>query len=339
MLRPAFKIRTGPMTATTLDRRPKSAEQKQAWTYEAARALYDLPFADLIFRAQTVHRMHFDANEVQMSTLLSIKTGGCPEDCGYCSQSAKFETGLKASKLMALEEVKTAAAQAKAGGASRFCMGAAWREPKDRDIDAIVDMVREVKDMGLETCMTLGMLTKAQANRLAEAGLDYYNHNIDTGPEYYGKVITTRTLQDRLDTLENVREAGMSVCCGGIIGMGEERNDRIGMLVTLANLPTPPESVPINALMKIKGTPLGDSAPIDNFEFVRTIAAARIMMPASVVRLSAGRENMSEELQSLCFLAGANSIFIGPKLLTTKNPAKEKDDTLWTKLGVRPMDV
>jgi biotin synthase len=218
-------------------------------------------------------------------------------------------------------------------------MGAAWREPKDRDIDAIVDMVREVKDMGLETCMTLGMLTKAQANRLAEAGLDYYNHNIDTGPEYYGKVITTRTLQDRLDTLENVREAGMSVCCGGIIGMGEERNDRIGMLVTLANLPTPPESVPINALMKIKGTPLGDSAPIDNFEFVRTIAAARIMMPASVVRLSAGRENMSEELQSLCFLAGANSIFIGPKLLTTKNPAKEKDDTLWTKLGVRPMDV
>jgi biotin synthase len=327
------------MTTATLDRRSKAAEPKQSWTADAVRALFDLPFADLIFRAQSVHRMHFDPNEVQMSTLLSIKTGGCPEDCGYCSQSAKFETGLKASKLMALEEVKTAAAQAKAGGASRFCMGAAWREPKDRDIDAIVDMVREVKGLGLETCMTLGMLTQAQANRLAEAGLDYYNHNIDTGPEYYGKVITTRTLQDRLDTLENVREAGMSVCCGGIIGMGEEREDRIGMLVTLANLPTPPESVPINALMKIKGTPLGDSAPIDNFEFVRTIAAARITMPKSVVRLSAGRENMSEELQSLCFLAGANSIFIGPKLLTTKNPAKEKDDALWTKLGVRPMEI
>jgi biotin synthase len=327
------------MTTTTLDRRAKTAEPTKAWTTAEARALYDLPFADLIFRAQSVHRMHFDPNEVQMSTLLSIKTGGCPEDCGYCSQSAHFETGLKASKLMALEEVKTAAAQARAGGASRFCMGAAWREPKDRDIDTLCDMVREVKGLGLETCMTLGMLTQGQANRLADAGLDYYNHNIDTGPDYYGKVITTRTLQDRLDTLENVREAGMAVCCGGIIGMGEAREDRIGMLVTLANLPTPPESVPINALMKIKGTPLGDSAPIDNFEFVRTIAAARIMMPASVVRLSAGRENMSEELQSLCFLAGANSIFIGPKLLTTKNPAKEKDDALWAKLGVRSMDV
>jgi biotin synthase len=327
------------MTTTTLDRRTKPSEAKQAWTYDAARALFELPFADLIFRAQTVHRMHFDPNEVQMSTLLSIKTGGCPEDCGYCSQSAKFETGLKASKLMALEEVKTAAAQAKAGGASRFCMGAAWREPKDRDIDTLVHMISEVKAMGMETCMTLGMLTKTQASRLAEAGLDYYNHNIDTGPEYYGKVITTRTMQDRLDTLENVREAGMAVCCGGIIGMGEERVDRIGMLLTLANLPTPPESVPINALMKVKGTPLGESASIESFEFIRTIAAARIMMPTSVVRLSAGRENMSEETQSLCFLAGANSIFIGPKLLTTKNPAKEKDDALWTKLGIRPMEV
>ena len=334
-----FNERTGPMTTTTLDRRATAAAPKQAWTTAEARALYDLPFADLIFRAQSVHRMHFDPNEVQMSTLLSIKTGACPEDCGYCSQSAHFETGLKASKLMALQEVRTAAEQAKAGGASRFCMGAAWREPKDRDIDTLCDMVREVKSLGLESCMTLGMLTQSQAERLAEAGLDYYNHNIDTGPEYYGKVITTRTLQDRLDTLEHVREAGMAVCCGGIIGMGEAREDRIGMLVTLANLPTPPESVPINALMKIKGTPLGDSAPIDNFEFVRTIAAARIMMPTSVVRLSAGREAMSEELQSLCFLAGANSIFIGPKLLTTKNPAKEKDDALWAKLGVRPMDV
>ena len=309
------------------------------WTRPTARALFELPFADLIFRAQSVHRAHFDANEVQMSTLLSIKTGGCPEDCGYCSQSAHFETGLKATKLMALNEVKTAAAQAKAGGASRFCMGAAWREPKDRDLDELCDMVREVKALGLETCMTLGMLTEAQAKRLAEAGLDYYNHNIDTSPEYYGKVITTRTLQDRLDTLEHVREAGMAVCCGGIIGMGEARDDRIGMLVTLANLPTPPESVPINALMKIKGTPLGESAAIDNFEFARTIAAARVMMPSSVVRLSAGREHMSEELQALCFLAGANSIFIGPKLLTTKNPAKEKDDALWAKLGVRPMEV
>ncbi len=326
-------------TTTTLDRRAKTAAPKQIWTMAEARALYGLPFADLIFRAQSVHRMSFDPNEVQMSTLLSIKTGGCPEDCGYCSQSVHFETGLKASKLMALEEVRTAAGQAKAGGASRFCMGAAWREPKDRDIETLCDMVREVKGLGLETCMTLGMLTQDQANRLADAGLDYYNHNIDTGPEYYGKVITTRTLQDRLDTLEHVREAGMAVCCGGIIGMGEAREDRIGMLVTLANLPTPPESVPINALMKIKGTPLGGSAPIDNFEFVRTIAVARIMMPASVVRLSAGREHMSDELQSLCFLAGANSIFIGPKLLTTANPAKEKDDALWAKLGVRPMDV
>jgi biotin synthase len=309
------------------------------WTRPAARALFELPFADLIFRAASIHRAHFDANEVQMSTLLSIKTGGCPEDCGYCSQSAHFDTGLKATKLMALGEVKAAAAQAKAGGASRFCMGAAWREPKDRDLDAVCNMVREVKAMGLETCMTLGMLTEPQAKRLADAGLDYYNHNIDTSPEYYGKVVTTRTLQDRLDTLDHVRDAGMAVCCGGIIGMGEAREDRIGMLITLANLSTPPESVPINALMQIKGTPLGESAAVDGFEFVRTIAAARIMMPSSVVRLSAGREHMSEELQALCFLAGANSIFIGPKLLTTANPTKTKDDALWAKLGIRPMAV
>ncbi len=310
-----------------------------AWSQATARSLFDLPFADLIFRAQTVHRTRFDANEVQMSTLLSIKTGGCPEDCGYCSQSAHFATGLKATKLMAIEEVKTAAAQAKAGGASRFCMGAAWREPKDRDIDVLCDMVREVKSQGMETCMTLGMLTPGQARRLADAGLEYYNHNIDTGPDYYEKVVTTRTMQDRLDTLAHVREAGMAVCCGGIIGMGEAREDRVGMLVTLANLPTPPESVPINALMQIKGTPLGESQKLDTFEFVRTIAAARIMMPASVVRLSAGREAMSDEIQALCFLAGANSIFIGPKLLTTANPAKEKDDALWAKLGVRPMEL
>jgi biotin synthase len=240
---------------------------------------------------------------------------------------------------MALAEVKKAALAAKDGGASRFCMGAAWREPKDRDIDALCDMVREVKGLGLETCMTLGMLTRTQADRLADAGLDFYNHNIDTGPEYYEKIVTTRTMQDRLDTLEHVRDAGMAVCCGGIVGMGETREDRVAMLVTLANLPTPPESVPINALMQVKGTPLGQSAPIEGIEFARTIAAARIMMPSSVVRLSAGREHMSEELQALCFLAGANSIFIGPKLLTTANPAKEKDDALWTKLGVRPMDV
>ena len=332
------------MTIEPIAARPKAAAVPTAstelrWTVPQARALFELPFADLIFRAQSVHRAHFDANEVQMSTLLSIKTGGCAEDCGYCSQSSHFDTGLKATKLMNLDAVKEAAAAAKAGGASRFCMGAAWREPKDRDMDAVCAMVSEVKAMGLETCMTLGMLTENQAERLADAGLDYYNHNVDTGPEYYGKVITTRTLQDRLDTLERVRDAGMSVCCGGIVGMGEERDDRIGMLVMLANLPTPPESVPINSLMKVKGTPLGDSNPIDGIEFVRTIAAARIMMPASVVRLSAGREHMSEELQSLCFVAAADSIFIGAKLLTTKNPAKEKDDALWAKLGIRPMDV
>jgi biotin synthase len=324
--------------------RPKAgavppAKTVSRWTLPEARALFEMPFADLIFRAQGLHREHFDPNEVQMSTLLSIKTGGCAEDCGYCSQSSHFDTGLKATKLMDVEAVKKAAADAKAGGASRFCMGAAWREPKDRDMDAVCAMVAEVKAMGLETCMTLGMLTDNQAERLADAGLDYYNHNIDTSPEYYGKVITTRTMQDRFDTLERVRNAGMNVCCGGIVGMGEERDDRISMLVTLANLPTPPESVPINALMQVKGTPLGNSKPIDGLEFVRTFAAERIMMPASVVRLSAGREHMSEELQSLCFLAGANSIFIGAKLLTTKNPAKEKDDALWAKLGIRPMDV
>jgi biotin synthase len=309
------------------------------WTMQAARDLFGLPFSDLIFRAQTIHRTHFDPNEVQMSTLLSIKTGGCAENCGYCSQSSHFETGLKASKLMALDDVKTAAAQAKAGGASRFCMGAAWREPKDRDIDTICEMVQEVKALGMETCMTLGMLSPSQAKRLAEAGLDYYNHNIDTGPEYYEKVVTTRTMQDRLDTLDHVREAGMAVCCGGIVGMGESQDDRIGMLVTLANMPTPPESVPINALMPIRGTPLGNSHALEGIEFVRTIAAARIMMPKSVVRLSAGRETMSEETQALCFLAGANSIFIGTKLLTTANPAKDKDDALWEKLGIRPMQA
>jgi len=309
------------------------------WTFDAVRQLFEMPFADLIFQAQTVHRQNFDPNEVQMSTLLSIKTGGCAENCGYCSQSSHFETGLKASKLMALEEVKTAASRAKAGGATRFCMGAAWREPKDRDIDTLCEMVHEVKALGMETCMTLGMLTRSQAERLAGAGLDYYNHNVDTGPEYYEKVVTTRSLTDRLETLQHVRQAGMNVCCGGIIGMGEARDDRIGMLLLLANMDTPPESVPINALVPIRGTPLGNSHAVEGIEFVRTIAAARIMMPTSMVRLSAGRETMSEETQALCFLAGANSIFIGDRLLTTANPAKERDDRLWAKLGIRAMSA
>ncbi len=330
------------MTTTTLQApasqpSSKASSPRLRWGFEEAKALFEMPFNDLIFRAQTVHRQHFDPNEVQMSTLLSIKTGGCAENCGYCSQSSHFETGLKASKLMALNEVKAAAAQAKAGGATRFCMGAAWREPKDRDIDTLCEMVHEVKAMGMETCMTLGMLSRPQAQRLAEAGLDYYNHNIDTGPEYYEKVVTTRTLADRLDTLENVREAGMNVCCGGIIGMGESRDDRIGMLLTLANMSTPPESVPINALVPIRGTPLGNSHAVEGVEFVRTVAAARIMMPTSMVRLSAGRETMSDELQALCFMAGANSIFVGNRLLTTANPAKDRDDALWAKLGIRPM--
>ena len=316
---------------------PAPQSTNPRWTFDAARALFEQPFSDLIFQAQTAHRQHFDPNEVQMSTLLSIKTGGCAENCGYCSQSSHFETGLKASRLMALDEVRTAAARAKAGGATRFCMGAAWREPKDRDIDTLCEMVHEVKAMGMETCMTLGMLTRSQADCLAGAGLDYYNHNIDTGPEYYEKVVTTRTLADRLDTLQHVREAGMNVCCGGIIGMGEAREDRIGMLLLLANMQTPPESVPINALVPIRGTPLGNSHAVEGIEFVRTIAAARIMMPSSMVRLSAGRETMSEELQALCFLAGANSIFIGDRLLTTANPAKERDDRLWAKLGIRAM--
>ena len=307
------------------------------WTLDEVEALFARPFMELVYEAATVHRAWFDPSEVQKSQLLSIKTGGCAENCGYCSQSSHFETGLKASKLMALNEVKSAAAQAKAGGATRFCMGAAWREPKDRDIDTLCEMVHEVKAMGMETCMTLGMLTRSQAERLAGAGLDYYNHNIDTGPEYYEKVVTTRTLADRLDTLKHVREAGMNVCCGGIIGMGEAREDRIGMLLLLANMQTPPESVPINALVPIRGTPLGNSHAVEGIEFVRTIAAARIMMPSSMVRLSAGRETMSEELQALCFLAGANSIFIGDRLLTTANPAKERDDRLWAKLGIRAM--
>ncbi len=307
------------------------------WTRGEVEALFDAPFADLIFAAQTVHRRHFDANEVQFSQLLSIKTGGCPEDCGYCNQSAKFDTGLKATKLMEVDEVVASARAAKEGGASRFCMGAAWREPKDRDIPALTHMVREVKALGLETCMTLGMLTDEQTAALADAGLDYYNHNIDTSPEYYDKVITTRTFQDRLDTLERVRNAGINVCCGGIVGMGEEEGDRAGFLLALANLPAHPESVPINALMPTTGTPLGRPEAPDPLDFVRMIAVARLMMPQSVVRLSAGRENMSDETQALCFLAGANSIFVGDKLLTTANPGQEHDEGLFARLGIKPM--
>ena len=309
------------------------------WTREEIAGLFALPFADLIFRAQSVHRRHFSANEVQMSTLLSIKTGGCPEDCGYCSQSASHETGLKASKLMELDAVLADAKAAKASGATRFCMGAAWRSPKDKDLDAVCAMVDGVKALGMETCVTLGMLTGAQAMRLKSAGLDYYNHNIDTSPEYYKEIITTRTFEDRLDTLEQVRRAGINVCCGGIVGMGEAADDRVGMLHALATLPEHPQSVPINALMKVKGTRLGDSAPLDPLDFVRTIAVARITMPKSVVRLSAGRSNMSDETQALCFLAGANSIFVGTKLLTTPNPEADHDGRLFEKLGVTAMAI
>ena len=304
------------------------------WRREDVEALMALPFADLVYRAQTIHRAHFSANEVQASRLLSIKTGGCPEDCGYCSQSAHFKTGLKASKLMDKDAVLEEARRAKAEGASRFCMGAAWRAPKDKDMPALCDMAREVKAMGLETCMTLGMLTDAQAGELAEAGLDYYNHNIDTSPEHYGEIVSTRVFEDRIATLERVRRSGMKVCCGGIVGMGERPEDRIGLLLALANMAPPPESVPINALVPIEGTPLGNSEPLPAIEFARLIAVARILMPTSYVRLSAGREQMSEEAQALCLIAGANSVFIGERLLTTDNPGERRDQALFERLGV-----
>jgi len=313
------------------------------WTRAEIAALFDLPFDELMFQAQTVHRAHHAAGEVQLSRLLSIKTGGCPEDCGYCSQSAAHDTGLKAEKLMEVEAVLATARAAKAAGSQRFCMGAAWRNPKDRDMDAIVDMVAGVRAMGMETCMTLGMLTAGQARRLAEAGLDYYNHNLDTSPEHYGDIITTRTYQDRLDTLAAVRDAGMAVCCGGIVNIGDTRADRVGLILALATLPRHPESVPINDLMPVPGTPLGDmlkglpDAGVDDIEFVRMIAVARITMPMSMVRLSAGREHMSDATQALCFMAGANSIFTGDTLLTTANPGDNKDVALFAKLGLRPM--
>jgi biotin synthase len=307
------------------------------WTREEVRALFALPFPELIFRAQAVHRRHFDPTEVQISTLLSIKTGGCPEDCAYCPQSVHYDTGVKPEKLMSVAAVVAEARAAKAAGASRFCMGAAWREPKDRDLDKVCAMVAGVKAIGLETCATLGMLTGSQAQRLRSAGLDYYNHNLDTSPEYYGAIITTRTYRDRLDTLAHVRDAGIHVCCGGIVGMGERAEDRVGMITTLATLPVHPESVPINMLVRVEGTPLATGEPIDPIDFVRTIAVARITMPKSVVRLSAGREDMREETQALCFLAGANSIFYGPKLLTTPNPERDRDLRLMDKLGLVPM--
>ena len=308
------------------------------WTREEIRALFALPFPELMFRAQCVHRIHFDPAEVQISTLLSIKTGGCPEDCAYCPQSAKYATGVKAEKLMSLDAVLAEARAAKSAGASRFCMGAAWREPKDRDLEQVCAMVQGVRALGLQTCATLGMLTQAQAGRLKQAGLDYYNHNLDTSPDYYGEIISTRTYQDRLDTLSAVRSAGIHVCCGGIVGMGESDDDRAGLIATLASLPQHPESVPINMLVQVEGTPLSGTAGLDPLDFVRTIAVARITMPKSVVRLSAGREDMSDETQALCFLAGANSIFYGPKLLTTPNPGRDRDMRLLDRLGLKPMD-
>ena len=307
---------------------------RQDWTKAEVEALYALPFNDLLFQAQVVHRQHFDPNEVQVSTLLSIKTGACPEDCKYCPQSARYDTGLEKERLLEIEKVLERAKEAKQVGSTRFCMGAAWRNPRDRDMPYIVKMVEEVKALGLETCMTLGMLTRDQAVALKQAGLDYYNHNLDTSPEYYGDIITTRTYQDRLNTLENVRAAGMNVCSGGIVGMGETQGDRASMLVQLANLPEQPQSVPINMLVKVKGTPLDNVEDLDYFEFIRTIAVARIMMPKSHVRLSAGREAMNEQMQALCFMAGANSIFYGCKLLTTSNPDTHEDVLLFKKLGI-----
>jgi biotin synthase len=317
---------------------PKSRDEiRHDWAREEVAALFALPFPELIFRAQSLHRKYFDAREVQISTLLSIKTGGCPEDCAYCPQSAHFDTGLKAEKLMALDAVLDAAKAARDSGASRFCMGAAWRAPKDKDLDAVCAMVEGVRALGMETCATLGMLTRPQADRLKTSGLDYYNHNLDTSPEYYGAIISTRTYQDRLDTLGHVRAAGIHVCCGGIVGMNESEADRVGMIQTLANLPQHPESVPINMLVRVEGTPLDDALVLEPLDFVRTIATARITMPASMVRLSAGREDMSDETQALCFLAGANSIFYGPKLLTTANPREDKDRALMSRLGLVPM--
>ncbi|MDF1628832.1 MAG: biotin synthase BioB [Alcanivoracaceae bacterium] len=328
------------MTAaeSTLKSSTAAADVRHDWRRDEIDALFSLPFNDLLFRAASVHRQHFDPNAVQVSTLLSIKTGACPEDCKYCSQSGHHNTELEKEKLMEVQKVLAEARAAKDNGASRFCMGAAWRSPREKDMPYVLDMVKQVKAMGLETCMTLGMLSKDQAGQLADAGLDYYNHNLDTSPEYYGQIISTRSYNDRLETLAHVRDVGMKVCAGGIVGMGEDRRDRIGLLQQLANLPAHPESVPINMLVKIKGTPLADVADLDTFEFVRTIAVARILMPQSYVRLSAGRQEMNDEMQSLCFFAGANSIFYGDRLLTTDNPETGHDQKLFGRLGIHPLD-
>jgi len=315
----------------------KIAGECRRWSVAQAEALFALPFSDLMFQAQAAHRAHFDPNEVQVSTLLSIKTGGCSEDCGYCSQSKRHDTGLEQEDLLALETVLDKARAAKAKGATRFCMGAAWRGPKQKDLKPVLEMITAVRELGLETCVTLGMLKEGQAEQLREAGLDYYNHNLDTAPEYYGEVVTTHTYQDRLDTLDQVRQAGMKVCSGGIVGMGESRTHRAALLTQLANLNPPPESVPINLLVQVKGTPLDGAEALDPIEFARTVAVARLLMPQSLVRLSAGREQMDEPLQALCFLAGANSIFYGEKLLTTPNPSAESDLDLFGKLGIRVM--
>lgn len=315
------------------------AATRHDWSLKDIEALFQLPFNDLMFQAQTIHRQFHDPNAVQISTLLSIKTGACPEDCKYCSQSGHYNTGLEKEKLLELQKVVTEAKLAKEKGASRFCMGAAWRSPRDKDMPYVLEMVKQVKSLGMETCMTLGMLDKSQAQALADAGLDYYNHNLDTSPEHYKSIITTRTYQDRLDTLSNVREAGMKICCGGILGMGESQRDRAGLLMQLANLPEHPESVPINMLVKIEGTPLADVEDLEPFDFIRTIAVARILMPKSFVRLSAGREQMNEQMQAMCFLAGANSIFYGERLLTTSNPEASKDMLLFNKLGIRPLEL
>ena len=312
-----------------------NTELRHDWNDEIINALFELPLNDLLFEAQRIHRQNFKPNQVQVSTLLSIKTGKCPEDCSYCPQSVRYDTSIKDETLMPLDEVIEAAKVAKEKGSSRFCMGAAWRSPKDRDMAAVIDMVKAVKELGMETCLTLGMLSDKQTEQLKDAGLDYYNHNLDTSREYYDKIITTRTYQDRLDTLQRVRDAGMKTCCGGIVGMGEGRNDRIGLLRELANQPQHPESVPINMLVKVEGTPLENTDNLDPIEFVRSVAVARIMMPKSYVRLSAGREEMSDEMQALCFFAGANSIFYGEKLLTTPNPSADHDKQLFERLGIQ----
>ena len=312
------------------------ANIRHDWTPQEVSALFALPMNDLLFQAQSVHRQHFNPNEVQVSTLLSIKTGACPEDCKYCPQSAHYNTGLERERLLEVEKVLEKAQQAKDQGSSRFCMGAAWKHPSDKDMPYVLDMVKGVRELGLETCMTLGMLDENKSNQLAEAGLDYYNHNLDTSPEFYGKIITTRSYQDRLDTLQNVRDSGMKICSGGIVGMGETGLDRVGLLINLSNLPKHPESVPINMLVKVEGTPMANVEDLDNFDFIRTIAVARILMPQSHVRLSAGREAMSDEMQAMTFFAGANSIFYGECLLTTPNPAASKDMQLFDRLGITP---